>query len=60
MSSARPRIAVLVSGSGRSLENLQHEIRAGRLARDEAITLIEKRLNDNPDDMRAYLALGGV
>jgi phosphoribosylglycinamide formyltransferase-1 len=34
-----PRIAVLVSGGGRSLENLAHEIQAGRLAAEIALVI---------------------
>ena len=36
------RIAVLLSGTGRSLENLQQEITAGRLHADIAVVVSSK------------------
>ena len=36
------RIAVLLSGTGRSLDNLQHEINAGRLRADIAVVISSK------------------
>jgi len=39
---SRPRIAVLASGGGRSLENLAKEIAAGRLAADLVLVLVDR------------------